>query len=125
MGGGGQARALAARLTDPALDGDLPVLLMADLNAGPGTPQIRPLTDVMVDAWVAGGGEGDGVTLSSANPFAPREALAQIDRRIAYVLARPGRAERPVRVERAFLAGRADGGLPPSDHHAVVADLAV
>jgi endonuclease/exonuclease/phosphatase family metal-dependent hydrolase len=77
----------------------------------------------MVDTWVAGGGDPDAVTLSSANPFAPREASGQIDRRIDYVLARPGTAGRAVRVRRAFLAGAPVGGLPPSDHHAVVVDL--
>jgi endonuclease/exonuclease/phosphatase family metal-dependent hydrolase len=120
-----QTRALAGLLVDPALDGPLPVLLAADLNAAPGTPQIRALTDVMVDAWVAGGGDPDGVTLSSANPFAPREAREQIDRRIDYVLARPGTAGQPLSVRRAFVAGAPVDHLHPSDHYAVVVDLAL
>jgi endonuclease/exonuclease/phosphatase family metal-dependent hydrolase len=111
-----QTRALAALLVDPALDGPLPVILTADLNASPETPQVRALTDVMVDTWSAGGGEGEAVTLSSRNPFAPREAVLQIDRRIDYVLARPGTEGQEVRVRRAFLAGDRVDGVPPSDH---------
>ncbi|MGH8823747.1 MAG: hypothetical protein ACRDVN_04650 [Jiangellaceae bacterium] len=76
-----QTRALAGLVTDSALDGPLPVLLTGDLNAPPGAPQIEVLTDVMVDAWVAAGGSAEGGrTLSSANPFAPREAW-QLDHR--------------------------------------------
>lgn len=118
-----QTGALAALLSDPALDGPLPVLLAADLNAPPGSPQVRALTDVMVDTWVAGGGDPDGVTLSSSNPFAPLEAGKQIDRRIDYVLARPGTAGRPVSVRHAFVAAAPVDDLPPSDHYAVVADF--
>lgn len=119
-----QTRALAALLTDTALDGPLPVILGADLNAGPDTAPIAALTEVMVDAWVASGVADDGVTLSSANPFAPLAAREQIDRRIDYVLARPGRPSSPVRVDGAFVARDPVDGLPPSDHYAVVVDLA-
>jgi hypothetical protein len=38
-----QARALATLVTDPALDGPLPVLLAADLNAAPSGPEVRAL----------------------------------------------------------------------------------
>ena len=118
-----QSAALATLLEDPALDGDHPVLLLADLNAEPGSPELRQLTDVAVDLWTAGGGDAGAVTLSSATPWAPVEATRLIDRRIDWVLARPGR--RPVSVTRAFLAGDEPvDGLYPSDHFAVVADLA-
>jgi endonuclease/exonuclease/phosphatase family metal-dependent hydrolase len=118
-----QTRALAALLTDPARDGPLPVLLTADLNAPPGTPEIRALTDVLVDAWAAAGGDGAGHTLSSANPLAPRGAPWLLDQRIDYVLARAGTPARPVVVERAFVAAEPRAGGDPSDHYAVVADL--
>lgn len=118
-----QTRALAALVADPALDGPLPVVLGADLNAAPDTPQIEPIAEVMADAWTAGGGDEPGVTLSPANPLAPREASQQIDRRIDYVLARPGLPSGSVSVERAFIAGEPVGDLYPSDHYAVVADL--
>jgi endonuclease/exonuclease/phosphatase family metal-dependent hydrolase len=117
-----QTRALAALVTDASLDGPLPVLLTGDLNAPPTTPEIGALTEVMVDAWVAAGSAGEGHTLSSTNPFAPRAAW-QIDQRIDYVLARPGTPGHPVAVERAFVAGDARDGLHPSDHYAVVADF--
>jgi endonuclease/exonuclease/phosphatase family metal-dependent hydrolase len=118
-----QTRTLAALLTDPVLDGPLPVLLTADLNAPPDTPELKVLTDVAVDTWTASGrSDVDGHTLSSRNPFAPRDAW-QLDQRIDYVLARAGGAASPMRIERAFVAGDAVDGLHPSDHYAVVADL--
>lgn len=120
-----QTRTLAALLRSPELDGPLPVLLVADLNAAPETPQVRLLTEVMADSWVAGGGDPYAVTLSSDNPFAPTEAWRQIDRRIDYVLFRPGLADQHVSVRRAFTAAVPKGKLPPSDHDAVVVDLAV
>ena len=120
-----QTRALAALLADPARDGPLPVLLTADLNAPPATPEIRALTDVLVDAWVAAGGAEAGHTLSSANPLAPRGAPWLLDQRIDYLLARAGSPARPVVVERAFVAGDRRDGHNPSDHYAVVADLRV
>lgn len=120
-----QARVLAELLLDPALDGPLPVLLAADLNAPPGSPEVRALTDVAVDTWVAGEGDPAGVTLSARNPFAPREAWRQIDQRIDYVLARPGSAGQALAVGQAFAVDVSVDGLPPSDHYAVVADLLV
>jgi endonuclease/exonuclease/phosphatase family metal-dependent hydrolase len=113
-----QSEALAALATDHRLDGDLPVLLLGDLNAAPGDPEVAPLFDVMVDTWTAGGGDPAAVTLSSALPEAPLEATKQIDRRIDHILARPGRTDGSVRVRRACLTG-----LSGSDHFAVVADL--
>ncbi len=120
-----QTRALARLLMDPDLDGDLPVLLVGDLNAGPGTPELAPLVAVADDLWVRGGGAADAVTLSSATPIAPLEAVKQIDERIDHVLARPGRAGAALpRVTRAVLAGdRPVDGALPSDHRAVVCDL--
>jgi hypothetical protein len=85
---------------------------------------VRTLTDVMVDSWVTGGGDPYAVTLSTRNPFAPREASRQIDQRIDYVLARPGTAGQALSVERAFVADAPVDGLPPPDHYAVIADLA-
>ena len=118
-----QTRTLAKLLLDPALDGPLPVLLAADLNAPPDSLEVRALTDVMIDTWAAGGGDPAEVTLSSRNPFAPREAERQIDQRIDYVLARPGTGGQALSVDRALVAGAPVDGLPPSDHAAVVADL--
>jgi endonuclease/exonuclease/phosphatase family metal-dependent hydrolase len=118
-----QMHALADLVSDPSVDGVLPVLLAADLNAGPDTPQLSILTEVVEDTWVAGGGDPDAVTLSSEVPFAPLGATQQIDRRIDYVLAKPGRESESLRVDRAFIDGRPVDGLYPSDHFAVVVDL--
>ncbi|GAA0810340.1 endonuclease/exonuclease/phosphatase family protein [Spirilliplanes yamanashiensis] len=119
-----QAHALAALATAGRLAGDLPVLLIGDLNADPSQPGLAPLTAVLTDAWAAGSGDPAAVTLASTHPDAPLEAVAQIDRRIDHVLVRPGRV--PVTVERAFLAGAEPiDGLHPSDHRAVVVDLRV
>jgi endonuclease/exonuclease/phosphatase family metal-dependent hydrolase len=119
-----QSRALAELATDPRLDGELPVLLVGDLNAAVDQADLAPLLDVMVDTWAAGGGDPSAVTLSSAVPEAPVEATKQLDRRIDHIFARPGRAGRSITVRRAFLAGdHPVDGRYPSDHFAVVADL--
>jgi endonuclease/exonuclease/phosphatase family metal-dependent hydrolase len=121
-----QTRALAALLGDGSRDGPLPVVLTADLNAPPTTPEIRLLTDVAIDTWAAAARRPAGCehTLSSGNPLAPLQAW-QLDSRIDYVLARPGAPGHPVTVERAWLAGRHRRGLFPSDHYATVSDLRV
>ncbi|NED96531.1 hypothetical protein G1H11_14570 [Phytoactinopolyspora alkaliphila] len=102
--------------------GDLPLVLLGDLNAPPQSPGIKVLTDAMVDSWSVSG-DPEGVTLSSQNPFAPHEATEQIDRRIDYVLTRSASDRPPPRVRRAFLAGTVPAEHPPSDHYAVVADI--
>jgi endonuclease/exonuclease/phosphatase family metal-dependent hydrolase len=119
-----QTRKLARLLADPALDGPLPIVLTADLNAPPETPQLRPLTEIMVDTWIAGDGDPQAVTLSSQNPWAPMDARRQIDRRIDYILLRPGNERYSPEVKHAFLARDPVDGLHPSDHYAVVADIA-
>jgi endonuclease/exonuclease/phosphatase family metal-dependent hydrolase len=120
-----QTRALAALLADLSRDGPLPTVLTADLNAPPTTAEIRVLTDVMIDAWIAGGrAAATGHTLSSSNPLAPLQAW-QLDHRIDYVLVRPGGSAHPVSIERAWLAGGPRHGLYPSDHYAVAADIRV
>jgi len=64
--------AFAAELaTDPRLDGPCPVLLMGDLNAAVGSRVLRPVEDVLTDAWSAGGGAEDAVTLPSTTPRRP------------------------------------------------------
>jgi endonuclease/exonuclease/phosphatase family metal-dependent hydrolase len=115
-----QNEALAALATDPRLDGDLPVLLIGDLNAAADQPVFAPLTG-LTDTWPAAGGDPAAVTLSSAVPFAPLECTHLIDRRIDHVLARPGRPGAAVDAVRAALAG--DRPEYPSDHFAVVVDL--
>jgi endonuclease/exonuclease/phosphatase family metal-dependent hydrolase len=106
-----QAGAVAELATDPALDGPAPVVVAGDLNAAIDSPVLRPLTDVLTDAFAAGGGD-------PATTTAPPDAGPELrDRRIDHVLVRPGRFAQQVTVRR---AARADG---PSDHRAIVCDL--
>jgi endonuclease/exonuclease/phosphatase family metal-dependent hydrolase len=106
-----QAAAVAALATDPALDGPVPVLVAGDLNAAADSPVLRPLTEVMSDAWTEGGGD-------PATSTAPPDAGPELrDRRIDHVFFRPGRFAQQVTVTR---AERADG---PSDHRAILCDL--
>jgi endonuclease/exonuclease/phosphatase family metal-dependent hydrolase len=67
-----QARALAAEVAASPE----PVVLLGDLNATPGAPELAPLTDPtgrggagLVDAWVVGG-DGPGATFPSDAPRA-------------------------------------------------------
>jgi endonuclease/exonuclease/phosphatase family metal-dependent hydrolase len=95
-----QAREVAASVA--AADG--PVVVMGDLNARPGAPELAPLTDILVDAWITAG-HGDGYTFEAAAPYA----------RIDYVLTSPNVVAR----QAAVLVTEA------SDHRPVVADLAI
>jgi endonuclease/exonuclease/phosphatase family metal-dependent hydrolase len=118
-----QARRVADLATDPALDGPAPVVVAGDLNAAPGSPVLRPLLDVLTDAWAAGGGDPAAVTLPRDHPYAPVEATELIEQRIDHVLVRPGRPGQRVTAAEARTLGDPVDGLHPSDHRAVVVDL--
>ncbi|WP_255589375.1 endonuclease/exonuclease/phosphatase family protein [Cellulomonas sp. PS-H5] len=119
-----QAWALADLAADAELDGDLPVLVLGDLNARPDGPQMAALTRQLADLWPLGGGDPAAATLSSVVPEAPLEVVELIDQRIDHVLARPGRPGGTLRADGARLAGTAPvGGRYPSDHFAVVVDV--
>ena len=119
-----QAALMADLATDPSRDGPCPVLLMGDLNAAADAPVLRPLSDVLVDAWAAGHGDAEAVTLPSTHPSAPLEAGPQlVDQRIDHVFFRPGHEDQHVLVEGVALAGDAVDGVLPSDHRGVVVDL--
>jgi endonuclease/exonuclease/phosphatase family metal-dependent hydrolase len=97
---------------------------MGDLNAAVDSPVLRPVRDVLTDAWTAGNGPVDAVTLPSTHPSAPLEAGPQlVDQRIDHIFFRPGREDQHVLVEGVHLAGEPVAGIHPSDHRAVVADL--
>jgi endonuclease/exonuclease/phosphatase family metal-dependent hydrolase len=90
------------------------VFLAGDLNAPPDRPEIVRLLSVLHDC------SPDGASYSSHNPYLGHGEWLE-DHRIDYVLS----ADAPNRC-RSWLAGlNEDGGLPPSDHYAVVADIAV
>ncbi len=110
--------------TDPRFDGPCPVLLMGDMNAAAGSPVLRPAADMLTDAWPAGGGAPDAVTLPSTHPSAALEAGPQmVDQRIDHIFFRPGREDQQVLVEGVHLFDEAVDGVFPSDHRPVVADL--
>ncbi|MBB4956971.1 endonuclease/exonuclease/phosphatase family protein [Micromonospora polyrhachis] len=119
-----QGAFIAGLATDPRFDGPCPVLLMGDLNAAVDSPVLRPVRDVLTDAWSAGGGPPDAITLPSTHPSAPLAAGPQmVDQRIDHIFFRPGREDQQVLVEGVQLAGEPVSGVHPSDHRAVVADL--
>jgi endonuclease/exonuclease/phosphatase family metal-dependent hydrolase len=119
-----QGAFVADLATDPRSDGPCPVLLMGDLNAAVDSPVLQRARDVLTDAWSAGQGPADAVTLPSTHPSAPLEAGPQlIDQRIDHIFFRPGREDQQVLVEGVRLAGEPVEGVHPSDHLAVVADL--
>lgn len=100
------------------------MIALGDLNAASDAAVLRPLRDVLVDAWLAGGGDHGAVTLPSSHPSAPLDAGPElIDQRIDHVFFRPGHEDLLVTVDRVALAGGAVDGVLPSDHRAVVADL--
>jgi endonuclease/exonuclease/phosphatase family metal-dependent hydrolase len=119
-----QGTFVADLATDPRFDGPCPVLLMGDLNAAVDSPVLRPVREVLTDAWSAGHGAPDAITLPSTHPSAPLEAGPEmVDQRIDHIFFRPGREDQHVLVEAVQLAGEPVDGVHPSDHRAVVADL--
>jgi endonuclease/exonuclease/phosphatase family metal-dependent hydrolase len=94
--------AQATQIAESLAAGTGPVVMMGDLNARPGDPEIAPLTETLDDAWLAAG-DGAGFTFDAATPHA----------RIDYILTSEG------------LVARTAAVVPSdaSDHLAVVADL--
>jgi len=89
------------------LDGSAqPVVLVGDLNAVPGAPELAPLESRFDDAWELGGDGGPGFTYSADDPHA----------RIDYVLVSPG-----VGVSRASVFGGSTG----SDHLPFAASVSI
>ena len=127
-----QVRRVAEFVAAHAAPGDLPPVVTADLNAVPESDEVRLLEgfltepavpdQVLVDAWRYAPPGDRGITWSRANPHAA--ATGEPDARIDYVLVGlPGKGG-AARVTAARLAGdRPRGGVWPSDHAAVVADL--
>ena len=107
-----------------------PPVVCGDFNADPDSDEIRMLTGhaavpvpklVFIDAWRAGG-SGPGMTWDNRNGFAALDH--EPDRRIDYVLVGYPRDSGAGRTRHAELVGTAPvGGVWPSDHFGVVADL--
>jgi endonuclease/exonuclease/phosphatase family metal-dependent hydrolase len=108
-----------------------PPVLAGDLNAVPGSDEVRSLTGVapvpvpglaFQDAWEQGGDGGGGHTWSAANPYLADAAWP--GRRLDYVLVGWPRPRPVGNIVSCRIAGtEAVDGVQPSDHYAVVADL--
>jgi endonuclease/exonuclease/phosphatase family metal-dependent hydrolase len=126
-----QVRELAAFVAGHAADCAYPPVVTGDLNAEPGSDELRLLGGVLttpavpdlvlIDAWRWADPGDPGFTWDHRNGYQAETVLP--DSRIDYILAglpRQGRGK----VRSAGLAGTAPvEGVWPSDHFAVIADL--
>ena len=113
---------------------ELPALVAGDFNAVPWSDEIRHATGastpfipgfVLVDAWEACGKERRGDTWSSANPLVPRRAVYP-NRRLDYITTTFPRRRNCGSFQSCELTGlEAIDGVQPSDHYAVVAEVAL
>jgi endonuclease/exonuclease/phosphatase family metal-dependent hydrolase len=126
--------ATIARFVDGSPSRTYPPILCGDFNAAPDSDEIRMLTGrmkvpvpklVFLDAWEAACDRArppDGMTWCNTNPFAA-EAF-EPDRRIDYVFAGWPKAEGAGQILSCRVVGIDPiGGIHPSDHYAVVAEL--
>lgn len=108
-----------------------PLVLCGDLNADPDSAEVRMLSGrttapvpglSFYDAWEVARPGARGDTWSNANPWAT--SLLWPDRRIDYVFtATPRRGGVGHPVGAALVGTRPIGGVHPSDHYAVQADI--
>ena len=126
-----QACALARFTAEHAADSAYPPVVTGGLNAEPGSDEVRLLGGlltspavpvlVLIDAWRYAEPDDPGFTWDHRNGYRAGRELP--DARIDYILVglpRHGRGK----VLSVQLAGTAPvGGIWPSDHFAVVADL--
>ena len=113
---------------------EFPALVAGDFNAVPWSDEIRHATGastpfipgfVLVDAWEACGKERRGDTWSSANPLVPRRAVYP-NRRLDYITTTFPRRRNCGSFQSCELTGlEAIDGVQPSDHYAVVAEVAL
>ena len=127
-----QVRAIAAIVAAryPIGGGAYPPILMGDLNAEPESDEIRFLSGFATiegqsvffsDVWRAVG-EGRGATFSPDNPFA--EPCHEPPRRIDYIFVRgPDARGRGKPLEARLCFDQPVGGVYPSDHYGVYAEL--
>lgn len=128
-----QARTLAGFIGGhTSADDPYPPLVTGDLNAEPGSDELRLLSGiltvpampglVLIDAWRFADPAMPGFTWDHHNPYLVNDPYP--DARIDYLLVGRARAGRG-RVQSVRLAGNtAVAGVWPSDHLAVVAELA-
>jgi endonuclease/exonuclease/phosphatase family metal-dependent hydrolase len=119
------------RFVDRMGPGTFPPIVCGDFNAEPASEEIRMMTGlttcpveglVFHDAWVGAGGGGPGYTWDNANPYVVAEF--EPDRRIDYILVgRPVACGAGHVVDCRIAGNEPMGGVWPSDHHAVLAEL--
>ncbi|MFA5885891.1 MAG: endonuclease/exonuclease/phosphatase family protein [Acidimicrobiia bacterium] len=127
-----QVRELCAFVEETTQRRTFPPVVCGDFNADPDSDEIRMLTGaaavpvpklVFVDAWRAGG-SGSGTTWDNRNAFAAADF--EPDRRIDYVLVGyPRDAGRGQTVHAELVGAEPVGGVWPSDHFGVTADLRI
>jgi endonuclease/exonuclease/phosphatase family metal-dependent hydrolase len=126
-----QVRALCEFVADTTVRRTFPPIVCGDFNAEPGSDEIRQLTGLapvpvpklaFIDAWRAAGDDTSGYTWSNTNPFAVLDG--EPDRRIDYVFVGYPRDRGAGHVVQARVEAREPvGGVYPSDHFAVYAEL--
>ena len=120
-----------ARFVDRMRPWTFPPIVCGDFNAEPASEEIRMLTGlttcpveglVFHDAWLWASGGGPGYTWDNANPYVVAEF--EPDRRIDYILVGWPEARGAGHVVDCRIAGNEPvGGVWPSDHHAILAEL--
>ena len=120
-----------ARFVDATRPWSYPPIVCGDFNAAPDSEEIRMLTGlaacpveglVFHDAWSHAGGGGPGHTWDNVNPNVA--AVLEPNRRIDYILTGLPMARGAGHVVACRVTGNEPiGGVWPSDHHAVLAEL--
>lgn len=126
-----QVVALADHVARLAPIGDPPPVVMGDFNAAPDADEIRfvrGLTSLggrsvyFADCWAAADTAGPGYTYDRRNPYALRSH--EPSNRIDYIFVRgPDALLRGEPVAARLALDQPTGGVWPSDHFAVVADI--
>ncbi|MES1157806.1 MAG: endonuclease/exonuclease/phosphatase family protein [Haliangium ochraceum] len=133
-----QVVALDAEVVARARDNDQPQVLMGDFNTVAESDEIRWLCGLTSlggrsvfyqDAWSSAATRpaGPGITWAAENPYRARMGWLRPDRRIDYVFVTAARRDGrgAVRDARVVLDRPDGGGVYPSDHAGVLADVQV
>jgi endonuclease/exonuclease/phosphatase family metal-dependent hydrolase len=126
-----QVRALCEFIAETKERRTYPPILCGDFNADPESEEIRLLTGmveppvpklVFLDAWRVAGDLGPGYTWSHANPFTILDP--EPERRLDYIFVGYPHDEGAGEAVACHVTGiEPIGGVHPSDHYAVSADL--
>ncbi|MFH1208910.1 MAG: endonuclease/exonuclease/phosphatase family protein [Candidatus Omnitrophota bacterium] len=106
--------------------GDLPVALMGDLNAGPDTPSVTHLREMLkwCDTFSAKNPGESGLTWDYRNPYAEAEREKMAERRIDYIFIREKTGLfKKIRSSRIVFNRPSGEGVYPSDHFGVMTEF--